>query len=148
MNEIVKLVIFVVLLLQGLSHGTAAYALFKDAARAEGQPPVPVRSWLLPSLAPKTAAWIASIFWLLATLGFVATALTFWQVMMPVAAWQALVAASAIVSMLGIGLFSGIWPGAPTRKLARIDTVIALLIDVVVLVLLVVGWLPGALYGS
>jgi hypothetical protein len=137
-----------VLLLQAFSHGVAFYALIKDAMRREGQPLVPVRSWLLPSLAPRVAASIASVFWLLATIGFAATGLTFWGASIPGAAWTQLAAASALTSMLGIALFSGIWPGAPTRKLSKIDTIIALAIDAAILILLVAGWLPGTLFGG
>jgi len=35
--------------------------------------------------------------------------------------WQPLAAAAAAISTLGIVLFSGIWPGAPNRKLSKID---------------------------
>jgi hypothetical protein len=63
-------------------------------------------------------------------------------------AWTQLAAASALTSMLGIALFSGIWPGAPTRKLSKIDTIIALAIDAAILILLVAGWLPGTLFGG
>ena len=45
-------------------------------------------------------------------------------------------------------LFSGIWPGAPNRRLSNIDTAIAVAIDVAVLVLLLVGWPPGTLFGG
>ncbi|MBE2240570.1 MAG: hypothetical protein IAE81_22475 [Caldilineaceae bacterium] len=58
--------------------------------------------------------------------------------------WQQLAAAAAAISTLGIVLFSGIWPGAPNRKLSKIDTIIALVINAAILVLLVVGWFAGA----
>jgi hypothetical protein len=144
--EIFRILIAGALFLQAFSHGVAFFALLKDATRSKGQPPLPVRSWLLPSLAPKTAAWLASLFWLLATVGFVATAVIFWETTLPGETWRLLAGASALISTLGIALFSGIWPGAPNRKLSNIDTGIALGIDVVLLLLLLVGWLPGTLY--
>lgn len=140
--EIIKILITGILLLQAFAHGVAFLALVKDA-RSKVQPSVPVRSWLFPSLAPRTAALIASLFWLLSTIGFVATAITFWEATIPAEQWRQLAAATAIISTLGIALFSGIWPGAPNRRLSTIDTAIALAINAALLVLLLVGWLPG-----
>ena len=146
--EFIKILITGTLFLHGLAHGVAFFALLKDATRSAGKPSLPVRSWLLPSLAPKAAAWIASLFWLLATIGFIATAVTFWETRLPGETWRQVVAASALISTLGIALFSGIWPGAPNRRLSNIDTAIALVINVAVLVLLLVGWPPGTLFGG
>ena len=144
---IVKILITGTLFLQAFSHGVAFFALIRDA-RSEVRPALPVRSWLLPSLAPRTAAWIASLFWLLATFGFFATALSFWGALLPEDTWRQLAAASAVISSLGIALFSGIWPGAPNRRISNIDTAIALAINAAVLVTLLVGWLPGTMFSS
>ena len=114
--EIIRILIAGTLGLQGFTHAVAFYALVKDAGRSEGQPSVPVRSWLLPSLAPRTAALIASLFWLLSTIGFFAAALSFWESLLPGETWRQLAAAAALISTLGIALFSGIWPGAPNRS--------------------------------
>lgn len=143
--EIIRILITGILLLQAFAHGVAFLALVKDA-RSEVQPSVPVRSWLLPSLAPRTAALIASLFWLLSTVGFVATAITFWEATIPAEQWRQLAAITSIISTLGIALFSGIWPGAPNRRLSNIDTAVALAINAAILVLLLVGWLPGTLW--
>jgi hypothetical protein len=62
--------------------------------------------------------------------------------------WQQLAAAAAAISTLGIVLFSGIWPGAPNRKLSKTDTIIALVINAAILVMLVVGWFAGAGLGG
>jgi hypothetical protein len=148
-DQIIKILITGVLLLQGLSHGRAFLTLLTDASRSGSQPPVPVRSWLIPSLSVKTAAIIASPFWLLATLGFIAAALAFWGMFLPGETWRQLAIASSIVSSLGIVIFSGIWPGAPNRKLANIDTVIALVINAAILVLLLwFGWPPESMFGN
>ena len=146
--DIARILIAGTLALQGFVHAVASFALINDARRSEGQPSLPVRSWLLPSLAPRTAALIASLFWLLATIGFFATALSFWESLLPGETWRQLAAASALISTLGIALFSGIWPGTPNRKLSNIDTAIALGINAALLLLLLLGWLPGTLYGS
>ena len=129
------------LLIQAVSHGVATYALFKDFRQTESPPPVPVRAWLLPSLSLRTSAAIALVFWLLATVGFIASAMSLSVSLLPTAAWQPLAIAASLVSTLGIVLFSGIWPGAPNRKLAKIDTVIALVLNAAILVVVLAGWM-------
>ena len=147
--QTIKIVITGALLLHGLAHGLAFFALIADATRSGGQAPVPVRSWLLPSLAPRTAAIIASLFWLLATIGFIAASLSFWGILVPDAAWRQLAVASSIISTLGIALFSGIWPGAPNRRVSNLDTAIALVLNVVILVLLLwVKWPSQTMFGK
>ena len=144
--EIIKILITGVLFLQAFSHGVAFFALLKDA-RAEGKPPLPVRSWLRPP-SPQRQPHGARFFWFLATIGFLATAVFFWEAPTPSETWRLLAAAAALISTLGIALFSGIWPGAPDRRLSNIDTVIALVINAAVLVLSLVGWPPGTLFGG
>lgn len=124
--------------IQAFSHGVAFFALIGDA-RSDDKPALPVRSWLLPALSHRTAAWIACVFWLLATLGFGAALMSIWDSLPIGVTWQQLAAAAAGISTLGIVLFSGIWPGAPNRKLSKNDTVIALLINAALLILLLVG---------
>src|SRR5690606_7857704 len=97
--------------------------------------------WLLPSLSLRTSAAIALVFWLLATVGFIASAMSLSVSLLPTAAWQPLAIAASLVSTLGIVLFSGIWPGAPNRKLAKIDTVIALVLNAAILVVALAGWM-------
>lgn len=140
---IVEMFVTGMLAIQAFSHGVAFFALLRDA-RSDVKPALPVRSWLLPALSHRAAAWIACIFWLLATLGFVAAAISIWDSLPIGVPWQQLAAAAATISTLGIVLFSGIWPGAPNRKLSKIDTIIALVINAAILVLLVVGWFVGA----
>jgi len=41
---------------------------------------------------------------------------------------------TAIISTLGIILISGIWPGAPNRKLAILDTIISLVVNLAILI--------------
>jgi cation transport ATPase len=136
-----------VLALQAFSHGVAFFALIRDA-RSDIKPALPVRSWLLPSLTTRTAAWMASPFWLLATLGFALAAISIWDTPLPGVTWQQVAAAAAIVSTLGIALFSGIWPGAPNRKLSKIDTIIALVINAAIFAVVVGEWLTGAGLGG
>jgi len=137
---IVQLLFIGALLLQAFSHGVASAALINDVRQAEGRPAVPLRSWLLPSLSIKAAAAIASVFWILATVGFLAAALSFTGALLPADVWRQFTVAASVVSTLGIVLFSGIWPGAPNRKLSQIDTVVALVINVVLLVAVTAGY--------
>ncbi len=135
------------LAIQAFSHGVAFFALIGDA-RSDDKPALPVRSWLLPALSHRAAAGIACIFWLLATLGFAAAAISIWDSLPIGVPWQQLAAAGAAVSTLGIALFSGIWPGAPNRKLSKTDTIIALVLNAALFVLLLFGWLSGTPFRS
>jgi len=63
-------------ILHGLGHVGALVSIAVDW-QARGTTTgawLPARSWLLPSLTPQAAKWIATIFWVVSTLGFVATA--------------------------------------------------------------------------
>lgn len=141
--QTIKVLVAGALFLHGLAHGRAFFALVADAARLGGQPPLPVRSWLLHSLAPRAAAITASPFWLLSTMGFLAASLSFWGTLVLGEAWRQLAIASSVISTLGIAVFSGTWPGAPNRRLSNLDTTIALVMNALILVLLLwVEWPP------
>jgi hypothetical protein len=147
--QTIKIIIAGVLLLQGLSHGRAFVALLAAAAGRDASETIPVRSWLLPGLSLRAAAGIASVFWFLSTVGFVAASLSFWGTFAPGGLWRQLAVISAIISTVGIALFSGIWPGAPNRKLSTADTIIALVINIAVLVaLLWVQWPPHVMFDN
>jgi hypothetical protein len=77
-----RLVVFGVLLVHGLGHGGALAALlwrrYASSAAADQAGWLAARSWALPSMAPATATTVASIFWIVAMVGFVAAALSFW----------------------------------------------------------------------
>lgn len=148
-TEIIQFIITALLLLQGVSHGRGALALVKQFRSRSSGAWLPLRSWLFPKLPPPTAAGLASIFWILAAIGFIAASLSFWGFLIPGDLWRQLAIAAAIISTLGIGLFSGTWPGAPSRSLATADTVIALAINFAVLVaLLVLHWPPYTMFGK
>jgi hypothetical protein len=147
--ELIKVLLAGALMLHGVAHGKAFFALIGDAQRAGDRTPLPVRSWLLPSLSPRAAALLASPFWLLSTLGFILSSLSFWGFLVTGDIWRPLAVAGSIVSTLGIVLFSGIWPGAPNRRLSTLDTGIALVLNGVILVLLVwLQWPPYPVYGK
>jgi hypothetical protein len=106
----IRLLIAGALLLHGLGHGGALAALaYVGRGRDTGQWR-PARSWLIPSLPPRSATILSSIFWVLSMVGFVAAAMSFWGLLIPADAWRALALASACVSGLGMVLFFGTWP--------------------------------------
>ena len=147
--ETIKIIITAVLLLHGVAHGRAFFCLAATAGGGGSQVWIPVQSWLFPKAAKKTAAGIAAIFWLLATLGFIAAALGFWGLILPGEYWRQLALVSAVISTLGTVIFSGIWPGAPDRRLSTLDTAISLVINVVVVVALaILQWPPVSMFGK
>ena len=144
--QTIKIIITATLLLHGVAHGRAFLTLVAVAAGGS-HAWIPVRSWLFPSLSLKTAAAIACVFWLPATIGFVAAAMAFWGIVIPGETWRQLAIVSAIISTLGIALFTGTWPGAPDRRLSTLDTIIALVINLAVFVaLLWLQWPPYAMF--
>lgn len=99
------------------------------------------RSWLFPSLAAPAARTVASIFWVLSAIGFVAASMSFWGILVPGDAWRQLALASSIVSILGIALFFRPWP--------TFNTLAALGMNIVVLVTqLWLHWPPQAMFGK
>jgi hypothetical protein len=142
-DQIIKIVIAAVLLLHGLGHGGAIGALIwigrKPGTDTGGWQAA--RSWLFPSLSAPAATTVASTFWVLSLIGFVAAAMSFWGILAPGEAWRPLAVASAIVSILGIALFLGTWP--------TFNTLAALGVNVAVLVTqLWLHWPPQAMFGK
>jgi hypothetical protein len=138
-----KVIIAGVLLLHGLGHVGALAAIavnWSDRGTTTGAW-LPARSWLIPSLAPQTAKIVASTFWVLATIGFVAAALSFLGIVVPGAMWRQVALASSVVSLLGITLSFGTWPA--------FNIIAALGVNVAILVTQVwLHWPPLALFGK
>ena len=98
-------------------------------------------SWLFPSLAASAATTVASMFWVLALIGFVAAAMSFSGILLPGGVWRPVAVPSAIVSIVGIMLFLGTWPA--------FNTVAALGINGAALVAaLWLHWPPEAMFGK
>ena len=138
-DQTLRIVLAAVIALHGLGHGGALAALAWIAWRPGSTTGAwtAARSWLLASLSSGTATVIASTFWTVALVGFLAAVLSFLGILLPGDAWRPLVIASAIVSSVGIVLFFGNWP--------LFNTVAALGVNVVVLVALVgLAWVPPA----
>ncbi|HEX7476107.1 MAG TPA: hypothetical protein VF318_09120 [Dehalococcoidales bacterium] len=127
-NQIVRIIVPIALLLHGLGHGGALVALiwikFRPGDNSGGW--LAAHSWLFPSLQAPAPAIVASIFWILSLLGFVAAALSFWGVLIPVDAWRQIAVVFAFVSILGIVLFFNTWP--PFNTFAALAVNFAVLI--------------------
>jgi hypothetical protein len=137
-DQTLRIVVGGVLLLHGIAHLGALAALGWVTSGRDAEGGRPARIWLAPSLAPRTATIVAVGFWLVATLGFVLTALAFWGIALPVEWWQLLGVSSALVSGTGIVLFLGTW--------AVFNTIAALAVNVAVLVAVAIGWPPESVY--
>ena len=137
------------LFVHGLAHAMAMGALLAQSLGRRSSSWVSVRSWLFPSLSAQAAATRASPFWLLSTLGFLAASMSFWGVLVPGDIWRQLALGSSIVSILGIAVFSGIWPGSPNPGRSILNTLVALVMNLAVLVTqLGLHWPPQAMFGK
>lgn len=139
--DTIRILIAGVLLLHGLGHSGAIGALIFLGFGQDGGSWRPAQSWLFPSLSSPAATALASAFWVLSTIGFVAAAMSFWGALMPGDAWRQLAIASSIVSTLGIVLFAGTWP--PFNTLAAIAVNVAVLVTQLWLY-----WPPSATFGK
>ena len=142
-DQTIKLIAAGVLLLHGLGHGGAIGALAWIRFRP-GSPTgdwLAARSWLVPSLAGDTATTLAIAFWLVALVGFVIAAMSFWGVVIPGNVWRPVAVASALVSIAGITFFFGTWP--------MFNTIAAMAVNVAVLAaVLWLRWPSQAMLGS
>lgn len=139
--QTIKILIAGALLLHGLGHVGAIGALVAHGLGASTGPWRPARSWLLRPLPAPVATTVASIFWALSAIGFVAASMSFWGILVPGELWRQLALASSVVSILGIVLFFGIWP--------LFNTFAALGMNIAVLVTqLSMHWPPPAMFGK
>jgi hypothetical protein len=141
-TQIVFLVVGAVLLVHGIAHvgPIGAYIWIKTKPGDNTSGWLAARSWLFPSLPPTAATVVASVFWALCIIGFVAAALSFWGIIFPGEVWRQLAIASALVSSTGIVLFFGTWP--------IFNTIAALAVNVTVLVTqLWLHWPSAAMMG-
>ena len=139
-EQTIKILIAGVLLVHGLGHIGPLLAISFTWSQGTGGW-LAARSWLFPSLPAYTAKMIASVFWILSMIGFVAAAAAFWGVLVPGDLWRMLAMISEVVSMVGIVAFLGTWPA--------FNTIAALSVNVAVLVaLLWLNWPPQAMFGK
>ena len=143
MDDILKIVFAVATLGHGLAHLAATFNLGRQVGGTTKDNVITVRTWLLPNLSPVHAAALAMAFWLPATIGFIAAVPLMFGFPTADAPWSAVLVGSAILSAVGIGLFSGIWPGGETR-LRPLHVFLALGMDAILLITqLFLGW-PAA----
>ena len=141
--QTIKLIITGMLGLHGLGHIGALMTIVVNWANRGTSTGawLPARSWLAPSLPPQTARAIASAFWVIAAIGFVAASMSFWGIVVPGSVWRQIAIASSVVSGLGILLFLGTWP--------TFNTVAALAVNASVLVTqFFVLWPPLSMFGK
>jgi hypothetical protein len=108
--QLVKIIIPLVLLLNGLGHGGAIVALISIDRGVPSGKWLSARSWLFPKLSPKAAKVITITFWAISLLGFLAAAFSFWGILIPGDLWRTLALVFAFISLIGIVLFWGRWP--------------------------------------
>lgn len=124
--QTIKILIATVLLLHGLGHlGALGGILYHHYGHTRGDW-LSDQPWLFPALSDSTAKRVAGVFWVLAAIGFVATAISVWGLLLPAEAWRLLAVASSIVSGVGIMIFLGTWP--------TFNTIAALGVNIAVLV--------------
>ena len=130
-DQTIKLIAAGVLLLHGLGHGGALGALAWIRLRPGSSTGAwhAARSWLVPTLPADTATTLASACWIVALVGFVIAAMSFWGVLVPASVWRPVAVVAALVSATGIVLFFGTWPTFNT--LAALGVNVAVLVAVV-----------------
>ncbi len=131
--SVLGIIIVVALGAHAIAHAIALGGLASQAVGGVSASIVGVRSWLVPGLGPNAAAAVAIPFWLVATVGFLLAALSFWGILVPDAPWRQIAVASAIASIAGVGLIAGAWPGSPTELRSMLNTGVAMTLNVAIL---------------
>jgi len=130
--QTIRFITAAALLLHGIAHAVALGALVAQSLGHSSASRLLVRSWLFSSQA-STAARLALIFWLPSTIGFIASGMSLLGILIPEQAWRQLAVFSAVVSILGIVIFLGVWPGSQNRAQSLLNTAIALVVDIAIL---------------
>lgn len=147
--SVLKIIVVVGLAAHGIAHAIALGGLIGQSAGGASASQVVIRSWLLPGLGPNAAAASAIPFWLVATVGFLLAALSFWGILIPDAPWRQIAAASAIASLIGVAFLAGTWPGSPTELRSILNSGIAVTMNVAVLLTqLWLHWPAQAVFGK
>jgi hypothetical protein len=122
------------LVLHGIAHAIALIGLLFQSLGIGTTSRVQLRSWILRSLSARTTALLAIPFWLVSTLGFIGSGISYWGASFQNLNWSLLAVEGAILSTLGILLFSGKWPGSKSTRQSWFNTAIAMFMNVVILV--------------
>jgi len=147
-SETLRFIIGGSLFLHAIAHAIALFTLLAESLgvrRVVVGEPSPGPQF---HLAPQTAAVVGSVLWAASTTGFVAAAAGFWGWLPTGATWRAIAIASSCVSVLGIAVRAGAWPGSSTARRSALNTVVAMTMNVAILVALVLlRWPPPVMFG-
>jgi hypothetical protein len=140
LDGILTVVFAIMLTGHGVAHAVASFHLVGQIGGRVKADALPVGSWLLPNLRPRGAAALALAFWLPASVGFLLSVLPMLDIALASWPWQSIIVASAVLSTLGIAVFTGIWPGGEAR-LRSLHVGLAMSMNILILVTqLFLGW--------
>ncbi|MGD8486907.1 MAG: hypothetical protein PVH07_09750 [Chloroflexota bacterium] len=143
MDDILTVIFAIAVLGHGAAHAVATVNLGRQVAGRPGEGVITVRTPLLPNLSDAASAGLAFVFWLPASLGFIVAVPAMLNLFLDDLPWSATLVAAALISIGGIALFTGIWPGGEAR-LRVLHVALAVGMDLIIIVTqLVLGW-PAA----
>jgi hypothetical protein len=146
--EALRVVVALVLFLHALAHLVALGALLAIVVGTRSPTGAVLRLWVLPRASVRSAALVGVVLWGAAAAGFLASAAAFWGLGLDPSAWRPLAVGASLISLLGLAVFAGTWPGSPSRQRSVLNTAIATLTDLTILaVLMVLRWPPVELFG-
>jgi hypothetical protein len=136
------------LFVHAVAHAIAFFALVADGQAGESDARRPSRARLVPRIDPRVAARGGAVIWFVSTTGFLVAAVGFWGLLATGAAWRSIAVASSCLSILGIAVRGGTWPGSPSVRRSVLNTVVATTMNVALLATLVwLRWPPQAMFG-
>ena len=130
----INFIITASLVLHGIAHAIALMGLILQSVGIGMTSRVQLSSWIFRSLSARAGALLALPFWLVSTLGFIGSGISFWGVSLQSLDWSQWATLGAIISTLGIILFSGIWPGSKSTRQSWLNTAIAMFMNIVILI--------------
>ena len=143
----IREVLAVSIALHGIAHLIAFGAILVHLAGIR-TPWVILGTWMRSSLTIRQAAAIAAPFWLVSSLSFLASAAGVQGWSTAGVTWRTLAILGACVSLVGMSLFPGAWPGARTRRRSLLNTSIAAFMNLVLLIVIgLLSWPLPALSG-
>jgi hypothetical protein len=147
-SDTLRLIIAGSLVLHAIAHALALLALLAEGLglrKVEAERP---SSGLLLRLTPRAATVVGSVIWAASAMGFLVAAAGFWGTLTIGASWRTSAIASSCVSTLGIVARGGNWPGPVSAGRSKLNTLVAITMNVVILVALVwLRWPPPGMFG-
>jgi hypothetical protein len=144
----IRTLIGAAILVHGIAHSIALAGLLAQCLTGTSSGRVTIHSWLLPRTRPQGSAAAAIPFWFLSTLAFIAASLSVWGLILPPALWRGIATGGAIMSILAILAFSLTWPGSPNRQRSMLNTGVAAIMDLAILITqLWLHWPLQAVFG-